>query len=126
MDLRKLTISARVKSFLCACQGLGAVVSTQPNTWYMGLATVAVVVAGFVFALSGLEWALIATAVFVVWIAEVLNSALEFLTDLASPEQHPLAKKAKDAAAGAVLLAVLFSLVIAAVVFGPKIYLGLR
>ena len=126
MDLRKLTISERVKSFLCACQGLAAVVSTQANTWYLALATVAVVVAGSVFGLSALEWGLIAAAVFVVWIAEVLNSAIEFLTDLASPDQDPLAKKAKDAAAGAVLLAVLFSLAIAALVFGPKILLEVR
>ena len=126
VDLRKLTISDRAKSFLCACQGLAGVVSTQPNTWYMALATVAVVAAGLVLGLSALEWGLIATAVFVVWLAELLNSALELLTDLASPEQHPLAKKAKDAAAGAVLLAVLFSLVIAALVLGPKIFLEVR
>ncbi|NIA14930.1 MAG: diacylglycerol kinase family protein [Nitrospiraceae bacterium] len=121
MELRKLTIGERVKSFGCAAAGLAAVVGSQPNTWYMALATAGVVAAGLWFQVNVTEWCFLVTAVFVVWIAEVMNSAIEFLTDLASPGIHPLAKKAKDAAAGAVLLAVVFSLAIAAFVFIPKL-----
>ena len=121
VELRKLTIGERVKSFKCALAGLAAVVASQPNTWYMALATVGVVAAGLWFRVTATEWCFLITAVFTVWIAEVMNSAIEFLTDLASPDMHPLAKKAKDAAAGAVLLAVALSLAIAAFVFVPKL-----
>ena len=54
-----------------------------------------------------------------VWSAELVNTAIEALTDLASPAWHPLAGKAKDVAAGAVLLAALGALVVGALVFGP-------
>ena len=56
-----------------------------------------------------------------VWTAEALNTAIEFLVDLASPELHPLAAKAKDVAAGAVLVAAIGSLVVGVLVFGPHV-----
>ena len=121
MDLRKLTVGERVKSFRYALHGLWIVFCNEPNTWYMAVCSIATVAAGFYFRVTRIEWCFLATAITLVWLAEVINSAIEYLTDLASPEQHPLAQRAKDAAAGAALLAVLFSLVIAALVFGPRI-----
>ena len=56
-----------------------------------------------------------------VWTAEALNTAFEFLTDVASPQFHPLAGKAKDVAAGAVLIAALGSVVIGILVLGPHV-----
>lgn len=120
MDLRKLTIGARYKSFRCALRGIAAVLESQPNTWYMLAATVGVVIGGVAFHLEALEWGLVCSAIIVVWMGEIFNSAIEFLTDLVSPEYHPLAEKAKDAAAGAVFLAVCYSLAIAAIIFGPR------
>jgi diacylglycerol kinase (ATP) len=57
-----------------------------------------------------------------VWTAEALNTAIELLTDLASPEYHPLAGKAKDVAAGAVLIAAIGAIAIGFLVFGPHLY----
>jgi diacylglycerol kinase len=57
-----------------------------------------------------------------VWTAEALNTAFEFLTDLASPNFHPLAGKAKDVAAGAVLITAVGSVVIGALVLGPRVW----
>lgn len=121
MDIQRLKIGARVKSFLFAVQGILTVVRTAPNTWYMALATVVTTAVGLWLGVSVLEWCFLATAITLVWVTEIMNSAVEFLVDLASPELHPLAQKAKDAAAGAALLAVLFSIVIAALVLGPKL-----
>ncbi len=74
------------------------------------------------FQLSRTEWCIIVLAVVAVWTAEALNTAFEFLTDVASPEFHPLAGKAKDVAAGAVLLAAIGAVIIGLFIFGPKVF----
>ena len=58
-------------------------------------------------------------AIMAVWTAEALNTALEFLADVASPEFHPLVEKAKDVAAGAVLISAGGSVIIALLILGP-------
>jgi len=65
-------------------------------------------------------------AIMTVWTAEALNTALEFLADVASPESHPLIKKAKDVAAGAVLISAMGSAAIALLIFTPHVFQFLR
>jgi diacylglycerol kinase (ATP) len=89
---------------------------------FHALATVVVIGLGFYYGITRLEWALVAISVACVWSAELMNTAIEALTDLASPEYHPLAGKAKDVAAAAVLLAAFGALAVGALVFGPKIF----
>ena len=125
LELSKLSVRERVKSAGYAVQGIAAVVRSQPNTWYMIAATIGVVVAGLWFKVGPLEWCCLSAAIAVVWLAEILNSAIEFLTDLVSPEHHPLAQKAKDAAAAAALIAVLFALVVGIVILLPKMIAAL-
>ena len=96
-------------------------ITSQQNAWIHAAATVVVVAAGLMFGLSSSEWAWIVLAIGAVWTAEALNTAFEFLTDVASPEFHPLAEKAKDVAAGAVLLAAVGAVVIGALIFWPRI-----
>ena len=76
---------------------------------------------GIQFNLNASEWCWVILAVISVWIAESLNTAFEFLTDIASPNFHPLAKKAKDVAAGAVLIAAIGSVLIGIVIFYPHL-----
>jgi len=71
--------------------------------------------------LSRLEWCCILFAVVAVWTAEALNTAIEFVTDLASPEFSSLAGKAKDVAAGAVLFAAIGAAIIGLLIFGPRL-----
>lgn len=71
------------------------------------------------FDLARWEWGLLLLAVALVWVAEALNTALEYWTDLASPDYHLLAGKAKDMAAAAVLLASIFAALIGGLVFYP-------
>ena len=75
--------------------------------------------AGFFFELSSAEWCWIILAISTVWTAEALNTAFEFLADVASPEFHPTVRDAKDVAAGAVLLTALAATVIGLVIFWP-------
>ena len=114
-------LSGRLRSFGHAFRGLKTLLQTQHNARIHAFATVLVVVAGALAGLSVAEWALIALAAVCVWATEAMNTAIEFVVDLASPEQHPLAAKAKDVAAGAVLISAIGSVVVACLVFGPHI-----
>ena len=112
----------RAASFGHAFRGVGAALRSELHLQFHAGATVLVLGAGFFFELSLTEWALVALAVAGVWAAELFNTALETLTNLASPGYHPLAGRAKDVAAGAVLLAALGALVVGGLVFGPKLW----
>ena len=83
--------------------------------------TVATIGAGAWFALAPLEWCAVIFAITSLWVAEGLNSALERLTDLVSPGFHPLAGKAKDIAAGAVMIALIAAVSIGVIIFGPRL-----
>jgi diacylglycerol kinase len=67
------------------------------------------------------DWALLILAIFIVWQAEIINTALEAITDLASPEDHPLARVGKDVGAGAVLLASMMAFILGIVVLIPAL-----
>ena len=112
----------RVASFGHAFRGVWAALRSEVHLQFHALATVVVIGLGFYYALTRLEWALVALAIAGVWAAELVNTAIEALTDLASPAYHPLAGKAKDVAAGAVLIAALGAVIVGALVFGPKIF----
>jgi diacylglycerol kinase (ATP) len=79
------------------------------------------VVLGLLFRLSAIEWSVIVVAIVSVWTAEALNTALELLCDVASPGFHPLVEKAKDVAAGAVLLSAIGAVCIALLILGPHL-----
>lgn len=115
-------LQQRIRSFGYAFKGVYVLVRDTANARIHLLATVVVVGLGLALELGWTEWALLALAMGMVWAAEAFNSALETLTDLSSPGRHPLAGKAKDLAAGAVLLAAIFAVVVAACVFLPKLF----
>ena len=119
--VRTLTFTGRVRSFSHAIRGIALMLRSQQNAWIHAAATVAVVGVGLLVGISRAEWSWIVLAILVVWMAEALNTAIEFLTDVASPDFHPLAGQAKDVAAGAVLLAAIGAVVVATLVFGPHL-----
>ena len=112
----------RVASFGHAGRGVWAALRSEVHLRFHAVTTAVVIGAGLYYQIARLEWALLALAVAGVWTAELLNTAIEALTDLASPAWHPLAGKAKDVAAGAVLLAALGALVVGGLIFGPRIF----
>jgi diacylglycerol kinase (ATP) len=114
-------VRKRIRSFGCAFRGIRTLLSTQTNARIHLLATVVVVVLGIVTGLNAGEWALIVIAVSMVWAAEGLNSALEFLADHTAPEWHESVGRAKDVAAGAVLLTAIGALAIGLIVFLPHL-----
>ena len=94
---------------------------SQHNAWIHALATIIVFALGLSFGLTTFEWCWIVLSIMAVWTAEALNTAFEFLADAASPSYHPLIGKAKDVAAGAVLISAIGSAVIGLLIIGPYI-----
>ena len=116
----------RIRSFQYAGAGIWIMLQTQHNAWIHAVATAGVCGAGWCVGLSAAEWCWIVLAIMAVWTAEAFNTALEFLADAVLPEFHPLIKKAKDVAAGAVLITALGAAIIGVLVFYPHIALLLR
>lgn len=111
--------TAFVRSFSYAGQGVWHVVRTERNMRVHLIATVIVVTAGAVLRISAADWAAITLAVGLVLVAEIFNTVVESIVDLYSGEYHPLAKVAKDGAAGAVLVASIAAIGVAVAVFVP-------
>jgi len=95
--------------------------ASQHNAWIHAAATAVVLLLGLYFGFSKAEWCWIVLAIVSVWTAEALNTAFEFLADVSSPGFHPLVKKAKDVAAGAVLIAAIGAAAIGLLVIGPYV-----
>jgi diacylglycerol kinase len=121
LPMRTSYLTGRLRSFGHAFRGLWILVRSQHNARIHAAAAILVVAAGVLARISPPEWALIALAVVCVWATEALNTSLEFLVDLVSPDLHSLAAKAKDVAAGAVLIAAVGSLIVGVLVFGPHV-----
>ena len=116
---RPFQFTGRIRSFRHAIIGILRMIRRQHNAWIHVVASLVVLAAGFFFHVSAADWCWIILAISIVWTAEALNTAFEFLADAASPEFHPLVRDAKDVAAGAVLITALAAAVIGAIVFWP-------
>ena len=112
----------RGRSFRHAFAGWWYVIRTQQNAWIHAVVTVVVAMVSLWLGLNTVEWALILVAITLVWTAEFLNTALEAVVDLASPEQHQLAKTCKDVGAAAVLIASGASVLIGLLILGPPLW----
>jgi diacylglycerol kinase (ATP) len=113
--------AALLRSFAHALRGAAELMASQRNARIHALATVAVVALALWLGVTRLEWALLVLAMGAVWTAEALNTALEWLCDVASPEYHPLVRSAKDTAAAGVLLAAAAAVVLGLLVLGPPL-----
>ncbi len=116
----------RGKSFACALRGIAVLLRTQMNARIHLLATVLVVAAGFVFRISRGEWVPLAFAIGIVWIAEAVNTAIEALADRITRENDDAIRRAKDVAAGAVLLAAITAAIIGLLILGPHAWAVVR
>ena len=107
------------KSFNYAFQGM-CTAFLQQNMKVHVVCAIAVIIAGFVTGLSPLEWSILVFVIAGVISLEMFNTAIEAIVDLASPTIHPLAKVAKDVAAGSVLVFAIASVIIGGLIFFPK------
>ncbi len=117
----KTGLTSMAKSFQCAFAGIWHTIKTQRNARIHLAIACAVVVVGAGLNLKGLEWAIIGLAVGFVFVAEIFNTVIEALIDIVTKEYHPLAKQAKDAAAGAVLVAAMTAVAVGLLILGPPL-----
>ncbi len=109
-------------SFRHALEGIACVVREERNARIHLAAAGVVIVLGLWLGLTTLEWALIVVAIGLVFVGEMLNTVVEVVVDLVTPEEHPLAKCAKDVAAGAILVVSFAAAIIGLLVLGPPLW----
>lgn len=112
---------SRIHSFRHAFAGMEYVLKTQKNAHIHTVATIAVILTALWLGIPAVPFAVLILTIGTVWTAEFINTSLEAVVDLASPERHPLAKVGKDVGAAAVLIAAMSSVIIGIIIMGPAL-----
>ena len=115
----RFTLAARLKSFGYAFEGIGFMLRTQHNAWLHGLASIAVIALALYCDVSAQDWRWLIVAVTMVWVGEAVNTAVEYVCDVVSPDYNLAVKRAKDIAAGGVLIAAAGAALIGGLTFWP-------
>ena len=121
MTDRRGFFSREAESFACAFRGITALLKGEVHARIHLVATVAVFALGWWCKITRNEWIAVVLAIGLVWVAEALNTAIEYVADLAHPDEHPEVKKLKDLAAASVLFASIIALVVGLIVFWPRL-----
>jgi diacylglycerol kinase (ATP) len=116
------SVADRVRSFRYALAGVAYMLRSQHNAWLHLAITVLVCLAGWWLSISAADWRWLVVAIALVWVAETMNTAFEYVCDVVSPEFHGSVAKAKDIAAGAVLICAGGSALIGILTFWPYIW----
>lgn len=116
------TWRSRIRSFGYAFEGIAVMLKTQHNAWLHLLASGLVCVAAVILGVSAADWRWLVVAITLVWAAEAMNTAVEFLCDVVSPQYSLAVKGAKDIAAGGVLITAVGATAIGVLTFWP--YMG--
>ncbi|MDL2306292.1 diacylglycerol kinase family protein [Bacteroides sp. OttesenSCG-928-D19] len=119
--MKPFSIKKRIESFKYAGIGIWKLIANEHNAWIHCTAVIVVTIAGFYFGINKYEWIIVTGCFGLVLAAEAINTAIEKLVDMVSPDKHPLAADVKDIAAGAVLLCAIASAIIGGIIFIPYI-----
>ena len=119
-------IVSRYQSFGHAFRGWWYVLRTQRNAWIHTVIATLIFILSAWLKISRQEWAIIILTSAMVFAAEFINTAIEAVVDLASPEKHPLAKVGKDVGAAAVLISALAAILIGLLILGPPLWEKLK
>ena len=121
---KKFSLSERFASFRFAWKGIRSLLVEEHNARIHLIATIAVMIAGFVAGLDADEWRWVMLAILLVWLTEAINTAIERLGDAITKDHHPQIGLAKDISAAAVLISSLFSVLIGISIFAPYLIAG--
>ena len=121
MKQERFSLRKRARSFAYAFAGIRTLLRDEHNSRIHALAMACVIIAGFLLGISAMEWCVVALSCGADLKAEAMNSAVEALADLVSPDFHPLVKKAKDVAAAGVLMMAIAAAISGTIIFLPKI-----
>ena len=117
-----MNVLKMVKSFQFAFKGVLEIIKSENNAKFHLLATFLVIIAAFIAKLTKWEWLVIVVIIALVWSAEAFNTAIEKLCNLFMPEKDVEIGKVKDLAAAGVLFISIAALIIAIVIFLPKVF----
>ncbi|MDR0829280.1 MAG: diacylglycerol kinase family protein [Prevotellaceae bacterium] len=126
IENEKFSLRKRLKSFSYAFNGLKILINEEHNSRIHIAVAVLVIIAGFGFKISSIEWLAVVLCIGFVFVLEIINSALENLCDFVSPERNETIKKVKDLSAAAVLISAITSVIIGVIIFLPKINLLIK
>lgn len=121
MENKKFSIKKRLGSFKYALNGLRILINNEHNSRIHLLAAICAIILGFILDISNVEWVTIVIVTGFVFSVEIINSSIEYLADFISPNYHEIIKKVKDLSAAAVLISALVSVIVAFIIFIPKI-----
>ena len=121
MEMRQPKKNPLYKSFGYAFEGIFAGIRGERNMKIHCFAAVCVVVAGVLFHISVTEWCICLVLFGLILSLELVNTAIEAVVDLVTEDKKPLAKLAKDTAAGAVLIAAVMAAMAGLLIFVPKL-----
>ena len=113
------------KSIGIAFDGIIDLIKSENNAKIHLISTIVVIIVGFKLQFLAIEWLWISLAIAGVWVAELINTSIEKLTDLISPEINPIAKKIKDYAAGAVLVMAIWAIFVFCLMSFPHLWMWL-
>lgn len=125
-DRNRLSIKARLKSFVYAWRGIVTLLKTQHNAWIHVTIAALVIAAGISLSISTIEWCVVFLAMGLVLASEGFNTAIEHFADALSPEENKKIGTVKDVAAGAVLIAAFFAALVGLFIFVPKLTIFLK
>jgi diacylglycerol kinase len=117
---------SRIRSFRHAFTGAWYVIRTQKNAWIHMLIMIIVIILAAWLRLSLFDWSVLVVAIGIVWLAEFLNTSIEAIVDLVSPQRHPLAKVSKDVSAAAVLITAMTAILVGILLLGPPLWIRIR
>lgn len=118
---KPFNLSSRIQSFTYAITGIKSFFKTEHNAWIHALSSILVIITGIKLCINSTEWCSIIFAIGILFVTEILNTSIETLTDIISPNYNERAKIVKDLAAGAVLVASIIAVIIGLIVFIPYI-----
>ena len=121
----KLSQKRLVNSFKFAFEGIKKAYEGEQNLKIHTVFAILVIVCGFIFKITYIEWLVCLILIGLVIMAEFFNTSIEYVVDLASPHIHPLAKAAKDTAAAGVLVMAIIAAIVGLIIFVPKILIVL-
>ncbi|MBO6549992.1 MAG: diacylglycerol kinase family protein [Rhizobiales bacterium] len=121
LEEKQFSVRARLKSFSYAANGLNIMLKTEHNCWVHLTVTILVFSSALLLQISVSDWRWLVLAISIVWIAEAINTALEYLCDVVSPDLNSGIKAAKDIAAGAVLISAICAASLGLLTFFPYI-----
>lgn len=114
-------LQSRGRSLFCALRGVKLLFREPHTIIHLIIASAAIFLAA-IFKISSTEWLFLVLSIMLVLTLEAINTALEYTVDLITSEYNDLARNAKDAAAGAVLISALGALIVGFIIFIPKLY----